>query len=76
MLPTTRNEEDRQAAVDRLVRDIEEVREDTEEARWRIRVVTQAELRAAGAAVGMVEVIEDDDDAVDEVSLQEVDRRL
>lgn len=74
MLPTTRDENHRQAAVDGLVRDIEAVQEDTEEARWRIRVVSQAELRAAGAVVGMVDedLVKDDevidDDADDETS--------
>jgi hypothetical protein len=70
LLPTTSDENIRQQAVDQLVRDIESVTTDTVEARWRIRVVRQEDLRAAGELRGVrkpivgvdLEVEEDDDD--------------
>lgn len=70
LLPTTNDENIRQQAVDQLVGDIESVTTNTVEGRWRVRVVRQDDLRAAGemrgvrkpVAVGADLEVEDDDD--------------
>ena len=71
LLPTTNDERIRQQAVDLVVRDVEAVTEDVVEARWRIRVASQASLRAAGEMRGVrtpvaaAAAIEDEDEEED-----------
>jgi hypothetical protein len=61
ILPTTRQEVLRQQAVDNLAHDIESISQDTIDARWQVRVVSQAELHAAGEMAASAPVSDTDE---------------